>query len=249
MFMLYGPMASWGSPAPGTHRDSLDHPTRSAILGLLAGALGHRHDQDGPHRAMEQRYGIAVRVDAPGVLLRDYHTVQTVKREGKYQHPSRRSELTRDPERVETMLTRRDYRADGVWTIALWPTGKEPHTLIELKAALERPRFVPYLGRKSCPLGLPTQAEIIDVETLREAFAAYRPNHPVLLGGGVRFLDRPPIYWSGHPNPAFTSENDRSVRDAILSRSLRTFGARTEYETRTGVPKLEGSEQEVVTST
>ena len=42
---LRGPLASWGEIAVGRVRPSGDKPTRSALLGLLAGMLGIRRDE------------------------------------------------------------------------------------------------------------------------------------------------------------------------------------------------------------
>jgi len=50
---LYAPMASWGEITVGERRTSWDRPSRSAILGLVAAALGiEREDQDG-HDALD----------------------------------------------------------------------------------------------------------------------------------------------------------------------------------------------------
>ncbi len=39
VFQLYAPLAAWGGQAVGQERPSDDHPSRSALLGLLAAAL------------------------------------------------------------------------------------------------------------------------------------------------------------------------------------------------------------------
>lgn len=46
VFQLHGPMASWGVDAPGEVRHSHELPSRSALLGLLAAALGIRRDEE-----------------------------------------------------------------------------------------------------------------------------------------------------------------------------------------------------------
>ena len=46
IFRLYGMMASWGDIAVGELRPTFDHPSRSAIVGLLAAALGIRRDEE-----------------------------------------------------------------------------------------------------------------------------------------------------------------------------------------------------------
>jgi CRISPR system Cascade subunit CasD len=46
VFQLHGPMASWGVDAPGEVRHSHELPSRSALLGLLAAALGIRREEE-----------------------------------------------------------------------------------------------------------------------------------------------------------------------------------------------------------
>ena len=46
VFQLYAPLASWGEEASGEIRHSATVPTRSALLGLLAAALGIRRDEE-----------------------------------------------------------------------------------------------------------------------------------------------------------------------------------------------------------
>ena len=76
VFRLYGPMASWGDVAVGTYRPTFDHPSKSAVMGLLAAAIGIRRDEEVKLRKMAESYDFAVRVDASGTMLRDYHTSQ-----------------------------------------------------------------------------------------------------------------------------------------------------------------------------
>ena len=64
-------MAAWGSTAVGEVRPSAPHPTRSALLGLLAAALGLRRDDDERHEALGRMLRFAVRVDRPAQLLED----------------------------------------------------------------------------------------------------------------------------------------------------------------------------------
>jgi CRISPR system Cascade subunit CasD len=44
LFRLYGPLASWGEIAVGESRHTATYPGKSALLGLLAAALGIRRD-------------------------------------------------------------------------------------------------------------------------------------------------------------------------------------------------------------
>src|SRR3984893_15445165 len=160
------PLASFGSIAVGERRPSWDRPGKSAALGLVAGALGlHRSDEDA-HRACDDHDffaagGGALPARAPFRLTIDYHTAQSPPRMRNRRFATRREELA--VEDLGTILTRRDYRADSCFTLALWPRGKIARwTLDEFQNALRRPVYVPYAGRKSCPFMLPMDPRIVE---------------------------------------------------------------------------------------
>ena len=152
-FALVAPMASFGSIAVGERRPSWDRPARSAVLGLIGACLGlHRDDDDG-QEALAQGYSLALLCHAHGRLLADYHTTQVPSAKRGRRFATRAEELAQ-PE-LNTILSRRDYRT-GAWHLgAIWPRDGACWSLEELAEAMRRPRFVPYLGRKSCPLGVP----------------------------------------------------------------------------------------------
>ncbi len=85
---------------------------------------------------------MGVRIDVPGVRWWDYHTVgarlQMRRADGKA--------------KAGAILTRREYLCDASFLIAL----QGGDTLVdELVAALRRPRWTLYLGRKNCPPSRP----------------------------------------------------------------------------------------------
>ena len=96
VFRLYGPLAAWGDIAVGEQRPTTPHPSKSAILGLVAAALGIRRDEEERQQALAEGYGYAVRVDASGVLLRDYHTTQIPDSTSRLKHLLTRRDETRD---------------------------------------------------------------------------------------------------------------------------------------------------------
>jgi CRISPR system Cascade subunit CasD len=162
VFVLHGPLAAFGGVAVGERRGGEARPTRSALLGLLAAALGIERIEAARHAAMERGYGVAVRVDAPGVSLSDYHTAQVPPARRGERHATRRAELAAKP--LETILSRRDYRTDALFTVAVWARPDAPVVLSELAAALRRPAFCLSIGRKSCPLGLPPGPVVLMAE-------------------------------------------------------------------------------------
>lgn len=171
MFRLYGPLAAWGVLAVGELRPTQDHPSRSAVLGILGAGLGLRRDASTEQASLARGYGVAVRIDSPGTPLEDYHTVQAPRARRGKSWPTRRDELAGEKSELETLVSRRTYVVDALATVALWPRANAAWTLEQMVEALRRPVFFPYLGRKSCPLGIPPGPVIADVPSLLDAFA------------------------------------------------------------------------------
>ncbi|PXK15592.1 type I-E CRISPR-associated protein Cas5/CasD [Klebsiella variicola] len=170
VFQLYAPLASWGEEASGEIRHSAAVPTRSALLGLVAAALGIRRDEEERLNTFNQHYHLAVHALASQERwLRDYHTVSAPRENKKYRYFTRRDELTLAPDEIGTLISQREYRCDGYWHVALSATAGAPYALTALREALLTPYFPLYLGRKSCPLALPLAPRLM-TGTLKEIF-------------------------------------------------------------------------------
>ena len=252
VFRLYGAMASWGEIAVGEYRSTSDHPGRSAVMGLLGAALGIRRDEEERLQALANGYRIGVRLDVPGRLLRDYHTSQVPASgvgKGRRVFRTRREELLAPAELISTVLSTRDYRCDAVALVAIEPLPGAPFPLEELASALRTPRFVLYLGRRSCPPGLPLEPVVIEgAETLQEAFAA--ADERFVLGGFLRPLAAPKrleprtgirFFWENGMVPG-TLQAVQSVprRDHPVSRRRWQFRDRTEFAALAPTEKREG---------
>ncbi|OTA20232.1 type I-E CRISPR-associated protein Cas5/CasD [Xenorhabdus beddingii] len=168
VFRLYGVLASWGVEAVGESRPTGICPTRSAILGLLGAALGIRRDDETQLAALQQSVKVAIKQIVPGSLMRDYHTAQVPSQEKKQTHLTRQSELS-DKFKLNTVLSSRDYRTDGLWIIAISLTEQAGFTLPALQDALLKPVFTLSLGRKSCPLALPMMPQLAEFPSLKTA--------------------------------------------------------------------------------
>lgn len=146
LLRLAGPMQSWGDHSTFSVRDTCTVPTRSAMTGIIAAAQGRRR---GAPLADLAALRFTVRVDRPGSVMCDFHTVggglppeQTVPTaEGK-----------RRPAGTGTIVSRRFYLTDAVFTVAV--TGPDD-LLDQVSAALANPVWGPYLGRRSCPVEHP----------------------------------------------------------------------------------------------
>ena len=179
-FALVAPLASFGGIAVGERRSGWDRPARSAVLGLVGACLGVERDDAEGQAALADDYGIALLCSAPGRLLVDYHTTQVPPRQRGRRFATRAQELSAPG--LNTILSRRDYR-NGAWHVAgLWERSGRPRWSLEVIAeSMRRPGFVPYLGRKSCPLGFPLAPDICDAADAPAALLMRQATGPEVL--------------------------------------------------------------------
>ena len=227
-FALVSPLGAMGDLAVGERRGSWDRPGRSAVLGLIAACLGLDRADEAAHEALERGYGLAMRIERLGPLLADYHTAQVPPR------PERRSSrrfATRGEElaagNLNTILSRRDYRTDLVVLCALWVRGECRWPLEALKDALSQPCFVPYFGRKACPLSLPMKPILSDDPDPIAALAARAKEGPERAF--VQPSQSPVIVldWADVPAGVEPARIERR-RDAVVSRTRWQFALREE---------------------
>src|SRR5947199_10464826 len=93
VFMLWAPLAAMGDMAVGERRAGFDRPGRSAVLGMVAAALGLDRADETAHAVLDRGYLMAQRVLHRGELLQDYHTVQAPPADRKTRWSTRRSAL------------------------------------------------------------------------------------------------------------------------------------------------------------
>jgi len=231
LFHLYGPIASWGDIAVGEQRPSFAHPSKSAIIGLIAAALGIRREEDEQHRRLAESLRFAVRIDASGELLRDYHTIQTPTSKKGVRHATRKSELSVAHDDLNTILSYREYRCDALYTVCLWQTvSDETYSPARIRDKLLAPDFVLYLGRKSCPPSLPFEPQIVEADSISEAFASAVFKTDVLLGSMSLKYPRQ-VYWEGDSESGFVKQMTITRRDQPISRRRWQFSNRTEHYT------------------
>jgi len=239
VFQLQAPLASWGDAAVGEYRGSINYPGSSALTGLLGAALGIRREDDEAHLALSRGYRIAVGMVAEGALLRDYHTAQVPPEAALkgFPHRTRRDELSIPGYKLKTILSTRDYRSNGSWRVAVQEAEKPPYTLSCLRDALMQPRFVLYLGRKSCPPAAPLDPRVIAADTALAAFDAYHSRQSAHLDTHKGDKKRAPLEYPSPikqlawpPGMPAGVEADLSTvrKDRLLRRSLWQFGDRPE---------------------
>lgn len=164
LLQCVAPLQAWGTQSDFSVRDTGREPSKSGIVGLLCAALGRpRHEPVADLAGLR----MGVRVDREGQVLRDFHTAGQGAAE-RYQ-----GYLQADGESVGkgTLLSNRYYLADALFLVGL--TGDE--TLLEtLHKALAQPRWMLFLGRKSCPPARPVYLrDGLRAEPLLESLSGY----------------------------------------------------------------------------
>lgn len=123
-----GPLQSWGIGSNFETRDTSRYPTKSAVIGLIGGALGYRRDEtEKIQRLNELSFG--VRIEQRGTLLKDYHIARSAN---------------------QTYVTNRYYLQDAVFLVML--SHEDSSWIDTVVKALAWPVFPLYMGRRSVPV-------------------------------------------------------------------------------------------------
>lgn len=147
---LAGLLQSWGTAGTFHHRDTAPFPTRSGLIGMFAAAQGRTRQTaldpytDLPGQPSHTDLSFTYRVDRPGTVFRDFHTAG-----GGYGHKQGLRTAAGGYRSADksTLVTRRDYLADAVFTVAVQGP---PALLAHIADTLRTPVFSPYLGRRWC---------------------------------------------------------------------------------------------------
>ena len=150
LLRLCGPMQAWGTRSRFEYRDTEREPTFSGIIGIIAAAEGLLRGAD---LTEYHQLTMTVRIDREGELERDFQTALDV--------------ITADGKDKKTQIIPRDFLADAAFHVAL--EGPVP-LLRRILAALHRPRFPIFLGRKSylpsVPILYPGEESYIEQDAL-----------------------------------------------------------------------------------
>jgi CRISPR system Cascade subunit CasD len=148
---LEGPMQSWGTQGRYSIRDTDAEPSKSGVLGLVGAALGMKRD-DHELLARLRSLRLAVRIDRPGRVVRDLHTVGAGTFRGE---PHSMWGLE-----GKTVVTHRHYLVDAAFTGAL---GHEDEAFVgRIAEALQSPVWPLFLGRRSCAPSAPVFIGLYD---------------------------------------------------------------------------------------
>lgn len=137
LLKLKGPMQSWGTSSHFETRNTDYYPSKSAVIGIIAASFGYRRDQEQKIKELNE-LDFALRVDQPGMLLRDYHIANKYDKEtGKLE---------------SVYVTNRYYMEDSVFVVAI--SHADDERMEKIYEALKHPYFSPFMGRRSCPVPL-----------------------------------------------------------------------------------------------
>jgi len=166
LLRLEGPLQSWGVRSRWSRRDTALEPSKSAIIGLLGCTAGilrpDWRSSAKPDTTLEQWDNVlhfGVRIDRPGTMETDYHTVQGRHWQADGKMKTALSISGAKPEKAEaepphTEVTWRDYLHDAAFLVALAVKPEHradnDHLLAHLERHLQYPKWPVYLGRKAC---------------------------------------------------------------------------------------------------
>ena len=198
---LDGPMQSWGTRSRFDDRDTETMPSKSGLIGLLCAALGRPRSEPLSDLASLR---MAARADRPGVLATDYQTALNVARA--------------NGGTPGTVVTRRHYLANAVFVVAL---DGDHELLVRLDAALRRPKWPLFLGRKS----FPPSGRVVGSKALRLGSLEDELRRYPWQGGGARRHGRSPetleVEWECLPG-----ERGEVRQDVPISFARREFDIR-----------------------
>ena len=221
---LRAPLQSWGASSKFGDRGTLDAPTRSGLLGLLAAACGVDKNDEARDRewlARAAKISVAVLAFRRGDRMPDYHTVGAhYDKDDSWQ--KRMIPTTPDGKPRGTDLTHRDYLADSVFGAVL---SGDDALVDEMAAGLADPVWGIWLGRKSCIPTEPIFAGVFESEDAARNALAGRLRGSLERGGGkVAGDDSTDVAFS--VLEARAGEEDETLLDIPVSFGRREFHAR-----------------------
>lgn len=214
---LQAPLMSFGEGDYWDVRGTGVFPTKSAILGILSCCLGWYKNESDKITNLGESISISAREDIKCSIKRDYHTIMnTLKADGKLND--------------NAVQSYRSYLMDGAFSVLI--SSKSNSVLDQLKAALENPVWVPFLGRKACSPNLPLfQNEEINSSNAKKVFDELKTIPEIL-----KQLDSDYEHQSNKSLACITDEKLEGnmkktlIRDAVVNPSLRVFTQREVYK-------------------
>lgn len=167
LIRLDGPLQAWGDVTFDSKRPTLGFPTRSALAGLIASALGWRYRDGARTTQLQDSLRMAVREDRAPVRLNDYQTVYLGRETSGWTRWG--VERRGGAFSTGTHILDKEYLADASFVVALTLGPDSPVDLDEVERALRQPVRPLFLGRRSCLPALPLFEGRIEAKTPYDA--------------------------------------------------------------------------------
>lgn len=169
-------------------RPTHSFPTRSAIAGLFASALGWTYTDGHKTTKLQDAIRYAALELRPPTQLRDFQTAD-LGRIGKSGWTRWGIESRGGQSAADNHLLEKAYLADGEFLVALAITSAAPTTLTDLQRALTFPARPLYFGRRCCIPSSPILIRRVEAATAVDALRRQLD----LIGSGRVGLSAPPV--------------------------------------------------------
>ncbi len=221
-FILESPMQAWGASSRFGRRDTLPHPTKSGVLGMVAAALGidkfstNEAEQLAPLRELKLNTYAVPKVNRwgdnlPTGRLQDFHTIGGgYDKTNANEKPHIPCKAAPPHPPFGTVITRRDYLTDARFLVIL---SGDSETLKRVNLALRSPVWGSWLGRKCCIPSVPIQPVLNDNIELAAHKAMEKASvKPQPLDNFDRYLeqDSPESFLQRDQPKAYASRNYQS---------------------------------------
>ena len=189
---LVGEMQSYGGLTYNI-RTTHPYPTKSAVVGMLAAALGRPR---GSYVGDLASLRMAVRIDRPGILEEDFVSIRRV--------------VTSDLKSRKTRTMTKQYLADAAFLVGL---EGEPSIVGMAHSALMCPVYQVYLGRKAYFPSRPvTRPGYLLSVPLERAVAQHPPLVPHVPASKTTLIEHPEGAFVAHDQPLDSLDRNYTVR-------------------------------------
>jgi len=178
---LRAPWMSWGLVSRNLDRGTEQFPTKSAVIGLVANALGYdRYDEITELNNMQFGVGQIIHMSYTPTMTVDYQTVG-----GGYdwwdslivQEPGKKIQHFSDDREIVGIRTKAYLQDADFLAVLIGETNMVKH----IAKGIENPKRPLFLGRRSCPPSKPVFIDIIETPSLQDALQSW--NEPSLTIG------------------------------------------------------------------
>ncbi|AKB58141.1 type I-E CRISPR-associated protein Cas5/CasD [Methanosarcina barkeri] len=211
---LQGAMQAWGGHTFEDYRPSHIFPTRSAVVGLLGSCLGIDRADIQSRTDLNASFELTVRADRRKVQTEQFGQIKEILKMQKITdyHTVLDARTVKGTPRTDAIVSHREYLCDAEFTLALGFRSNAIFSLEKVKAAIQKPYYTPFLGRRSCPIQRPLFENVILAEGAQQALAQIEPKKGTL-----------------YSEQMLEGSVPMRIRDIPIQDPVRQFATRTIY--------------------